>query len=135
MVNSIALDIALRQGQCAFVIIFNKYFIKWICKISAIIWIKCWIIVLSVTHWVAAYARWLPRMLKVARFQRSTPGCGWVAQIYTYYARGAQGVLPMRAGEATSQLDLSSLMSLSVAGCGRMQLGVPHWATSVHYCK
>ena len=24
---------------------------------------------------------------------------------------------------------------LSVAGCGRLQLGVPHWATSVDYCK
>ena len=35
-----------------------------------------------------------------------------------YYARGAQGVLPMRVGGATSQLDLPSLTSLSVAGCG-----------------
>ena len=48
-----------------------------------------------------------------------------------YYAQGAQGVLPMRAGGATSQLDLPSLTPLSVAGCGRLQLGVPHWATSV----
>ena len=31
----------------------------------------------------------------------------------------------------TSQLDLPSLTLLSVAGCGRLQLGVPHWATSV----
>ena len=35
-----------------------------------------------------------------------------------YYARGAQGVLPMRVGCATSQLDLPSLTPLSVAGCG-----------------
>ena len=35
-----------------------------------------------------------------------------------YYASGARGVLPMRAGGATSQLDLPSLMPLSVAGCG-----------------
>ena len=35
-----------------------------------------------------------------------------------YYARGAQGVLPMRVGGATSQLDLPSLTPLSVAGCG-----------------
>ena len=34
-----------------------------------------------------------------------------------YYARGAQGVLPMRVGGATSQLDLPSLTPLSVAGC------------------
>ena len=26
-------------------------------------------------------------------------------------------------------------MPLSVAGCGRLQLGVPHWATSVNYFK
>ena len=35
-----------------------------------------------------------------------------------YYARGAQGVLPMRVGGATSQLYLPSLTPLSVAGCG-----------------
>ena len=52
-----------------------------------------------------------------------------------YYARGAQGVLPMRVGGATSQLDLPSLTPLSAAGCGWLQLGVPHWAASVHYCK
>ena len=33
-----------------------------------------------------------------------------------YYARGAQGVLPMRVGGATSQLDLLSLTPLSVGG-------------------
>ena len=35
-----------------------------------------------------------------------------------YYARGTQGVLPMRVGAATSQLDQLSLTSLSVAGYG-----------------
>ena len=35
----------------------------------------------------------------------------------------------------TSQLNLLSLTPLFVAGCGRLQLGVPHWATSVDYCK
>ena len=38
----------------------------------------------------------------------------------------------MRVRGATSQLDLP-LTPLSVAGCGRLQLGVPHWATSVDY--
>ena len=38
--------------------------------------------------------------------------------------RGAQGVLPLRVGGATSQLDLKSLSPLSIAGCGRLQLGV-----------
>ena len=45
--------------------------------------------------------------------------------------RGAQGAMPMRVGGATSQLDLLSLAPLSVAGYGILQLGVPHWATSV----
>ena len=37
----------------------------------------------------------------------------------------------MTVGSATSQLDLPSLTPLSGADCGRLQLGVPHWATSV----
>ena len=45
------------------------------------------------------------------------------------------GTAYMRVGDATNQLDLPSLTPLSVAGCGRLQLGVPHWATSVDYCK
>ena len=52
-----------------------------------------------------------------------------------YYAWGPQGVLLMRVGGATSQLDLPSLTLLSVAGCGWLQLGVPHWAAAVHYWK
>ena len=49
------------------------------------------------------------------------------------YARGAQGVLPIRVGSATSQLDLPSMTPLSVAGCGQLQLGLPHWSTSEDY--
>ena len=50
-----------------------------------------------------------------AAVARSSP-----AEVCTdlYYASGAPGVLPMRAGGATSQLDLPSLTPLSVAGCG-----------------
>ena len=54
---------------------------------------------------------------------------------FLYYARGAQGVLPMRLGGATSELDLPPMTPLSVAGCGWLQLGVPYWAAAVHYCK
>ena len=35
----------------------------------------------------------------------------------------------MRVVGATSQLDLPSLTPLSVAGLGRLQLGVPQWVT------
>ena len=52
-----------------------------------------------------------------------------------FYARGAQGVLLIWVVGATSQLDLPSLMPLSVAGLGRMQLGVSHWSTLVDCCK
>ena len=38
-------------------------------------------------------------------------------------------------GSATGQFDLPSLTSLSVAACSRLQLGVPHWATSADYCN
>ena len=38
-------------------------------------------------------------------------------------------------GGATGQLDLPYLTPLSVAGCGRLQLGAQHLATSVNYCK
>ena len=47
------------------------------------------------------------------RFPRFVPGFTGL-----YYARGTKGVLPMRVGGATSQLDLLSLTPLSVAGCG-----------------
>ena len=67
-----------------------------------------------------------------AAVARSSPA--EVALIYTMHD-GAQGVLPMRVGGATSQLDLPFLTPLSVAGCGWLQLGVPNWAASVHYCK
>ena len=41
----------------------------------------------------------------------------------------------MRVGGAPSQFDLPPLTPLYIAGWGRLQLGVPHWATSVYYCK
>ena len=64
-------------------------------------------------------------MLKVAR---STPGTGCTD---LYCARGAHWVLTMRVRLTVSRYDLSSLMPWSIAGCGRLQLGVAHWATSV----
>ena len=54
----------------------------------------------------------------------------WLSSTDLYYALGAQGVLPMWMRGATSQLNPQSLTLLSVAGCGRLHLGVPHWATS-----
>ena len=41
------------------------------------------------------------------------------------------GTVLCRVGGATSQLDLPSLTPLYVADCGWLQLGAPHWATSV----
>ena len=55
-------------------------------------------------------------MLKVATLHVRIPP---VAELHRFTLWGAQGVLPMRVGGATSQLDLPSLTPLSVAGCGR----------------
>ena len=54
------------------------------------------------------------------------------ALIYTMH-EALEGTAHEGAG-ATRQLDLPSLTPLSVAGCGRLQPGVPHWAVSVDYC-
>ena len=70
-----------------------------------------------------------------ANVARSIPGEAEAAPIYTMYEALDHEVLPMRVGDATSKLELPCLMALSVAGCGRLQLGVLHWATSVDYCK
>ena len=49
--------------------------------------------------------------------------------------RGAQGVLPcVECGVRPVNL-IPSLTPLSVADCGWLKLGAPHWATSVNYCK
>ena len=45
-----------------------------------------------------------------------------------------RGTALCRVGGPMSQLDLPSLTPLSVADCGCLQLGAPHWATSVNYC-
>ena len=36
-----------------------------------------------------------------------------------------------RMGVTGQSIELAFLTSLSVAGCGRLQLGAPHWTTSV----
>ena len=60
---------------------------------------------------------------------RANRGC---TDLYILLASGDQGVLPCEGwGVTASQLDLPSLTPLSVAGCGRLQLGAAHWATSV----
>ena len=80
----------------------------------------------------AIYPEWthkhgcLPRMLKLARLQDRIPA---VAELYRFLL--CTMVLPMRVEGATNQLDLPSLTPLYVAGFGRLQLGVRHWATSV----
>ena len=56
------------------------------------------------------------------------------APIYTM-KEALMGILPIREEDATSQLDIPSLTPLYEADCGRLQLGVPHWATSVDYCN
>ena len=72
---------------------------------------------------------WLPRMLKVATLHVRILA---VAELHRFIlCTRHPGGTAMWVGGATSQLNLPSLMPLSIAGCGQLQLGVPHWATSV----
>ena len=66
-------------------------------------------------------------MLKVATLQVRIPA---VAELHRFILCTRRSGGTAHEG-ATSQLNLPSLTPLSVAGCGRLQLGVPHWATSV----
>ena len=60
----------------------------------------------------------------------------WFAALITVCNSWSSGGTALcRVGGATSQLNLSSLTPLSVAGCDWLQPGAPHWATSVNYCK
>ena len=62
-----------------------------------------------------------------------------VALIYSMHeklrVKAAHEQATHEGGGTTSQFDLPSLTSLFVAGCGWLQLGVPHWAASVDCCK
>ena len=73
----------------------------------------------------------LPRVLEVSG---SIPGressiCG----VHLHRASGVHAYCTglQRVGVTASQVDLQSLMPLSVASCGRLQLGAAHRATSV----
>ena len=57
-------------------------------------------------------------MLTVARSIRSRVSTD------LYYARGAQEVLPMRAGGVRNVIESTVSEALSVAGRGRLRLGV-----------
>ena len=85
------------------------------------------------------YPEWPHRQggcLACWRLQGYNIECLAVAELHRFiYARSVQGVLPMGLGSATSQLDLPSLTPFFIAGYGRLQLGVPQWATSVDYFK
>ena len=60
---------------------------------------------------------------------RQNRGC---TDIYVLCASGAQGLLLCEGwGVIANQLDLPSLTPLSVADCGRLQVGAAYWATSV----
>ena len=87
---------------------------------------------------MAAQAVCRPGVPKVAcsHLSQCSKSCDLQPKSQDCAIRRAQGVLPCVGwGGATSQLDLPSLMPLSIAGCGRLQLGASHWATSVNYCK
>ena len=67
-----------------------------------------------------------------AKLQNRIPA---VAELHRFILCTRRSESTAHEGGGTSQLDLPYLTPLSIAGCGRLQLGVPHWATSVDYCK
>ena len=72
-------------------------------------------------------------MLKVATLQDRIPA---VAELHRFIlCTRRSGGTAHEGGSATSQLYLPFMTPLSVAGCCRLQLGVPHWAISIAYCK
>ena len=73
--------------------------------------------------WVAAEARWFPSLLKVAR---SINGWAEAAPIYTTH-EALSGYCPW--GPMRPVNWIYHLWRQVVAGCGRLQLGAPHWAT------
>ena len=84
------------------------------------------------------YPEWPHRQCIGLAFRSRTFAADSVQQVMWFAARiavcntwSSGGIALCRVGGATSQLDLPSLTPLSIAGCGWLQLGAPHWATSV----
>ena len=78
------------------------------------------------------YPEWPHRQggcLACWRLQDQIPA---VAKLHRFKLRmrGSGGTAHEGGGGATSQLHLPSLMPLSIAGYGRLQLGVSHWPSS-----
>ena len=69
-----------------------------------------------------------------AEVARSIPGWAETAPIYTLQD-SLKRYCPWRWRVRPVNFYLPSLAPLSVAGCCLLQLGFPHWATSVDYCK
>ena len=68
-------------------------------------------------------------MLKVAELQDQIPA---VAKLHrSILCTRRSGGTAQKDGGVLCQFDLPSLTPLSVAGCGRLQLRVQLWATSV----
>ena len=78
----------------------------------------------SLLLWVTALTKRLRRIRKVAG---SIPGRGYID---LYCVSGARRYCPVMVGVTSSQLDLPSLTPL-FAACGRLQLWVSHFTTSV----
>ena len=77
----------------------------------------------AIIQWVAAQAvRWLG----IPKVARSHPtGCSKSCELWLAFAsfKRSSGELPCERVVTASQLDLLSLTPLSLAGCGRLQLG------------
>ena len=82
---------------------------------------------------VAAQARWLNPMLKVARLQDRIPSA---AELHRFILCTWRSIGTALEGGGCDQSIGSTVSDVILRSCcGRLQVGVPHWATSVDYCK
>ena len=71
-------------------------------------------------------------MLKVERLQDQIPAA-WLSCTDLYYARGSQGVLPMRVGGAISQFYLPSAIDVESLKLFSLAYYIVNWFNSSRY--
>ena len=126
----------LQQCPCLYVLVGKiKYIYLFICLCTYLLGVSCWM-----TAWMKLGNTLSGRLGKVVA-SHAASHCSWLPRIASRSIPAEVRCTSRSGGTAhedrgaTSQLDLPSLTPLSVAGCGWLQLGIPNWAASVHYCK
>ena len=70
-----------------------------------------------------------PRVINVLRSNAADN----TLEAHSYVHVALMGCFRVKGVVSANEIDLQSQTLLTVAGCGRLQLGAAHWATSVVY--